>query len=234
MNIDALAAVKVARAEAKLTRAKLELSYAVVKAPFNGVVSKVLVAEGDRLQLGAPTVHLFDRSVMQVRAAIPTDYLRRIKEHIHKNEKVTATVEAYGHTVVLDLMNLTSSLSNTGASVDALFQVKESSSWLMLGQILSLSLMFPEVQAVASVPPQALYEQNRVYAIEQGRLVPIDVQLVGETRTNGQHELLLRSNKLQEGMLLLGSHLSHAKEGLKVNPNNQMNTDGSLAVQEPI
>ncbi|WP_075187474.1 efflux RND transporter periplasmic adaptor subunit [Teredinibacter haidensis] len=231
-NTEKLAEANVTRALAKLERANLQLSYATVTAPFNGVVSKVLISEGDRLQVGSPTLQIFDREELQVRSAISNAYVSAIKTALTANQTIVASTEAYQHKVELELVNLTSSVSSSGASVDGLFRVTDSGEWLVLGQMLPISLQMPTENAVVLIPPQALYDQDYVYAIENGSLVPLKVEVVGETSLRGKTKLLLRSNDLHDGILLLGSRLANAKTGLKVEPRVKIDYAPILADAE--
>lgn len=231
-NTEKLAEAKVARAEAELARARLQLSYATVTAPFDGVVSRIFISEGDRLQIGSPTLQMFDRNSLQVRTSIPSDYVGAIKSAIDEGKPVLAVAESYQHPVELKLINLTSSVAASGASVDGLFQVGESGDWLVLGQMLSLSLLLPKESAVVRVPPQALYDQGRVYVITDGRLVPIEVDVLGETHDRGPLELLLRSSQLHDGTVLLSSRLGNAKSGLRVDPAGRISGAPALVVQK--
>ena len=69
-----------------------------------------------------------------------------------------------------------------------------------------------------SVPYSALYGSDSLYVMtEEGRMHRVPVEQVGEVlREGGYYDALVRSERLQQGDLIITTHLPNAIEGLKV------------------
>jgi len=74
------------------------------------------------------------------------------------------------------------------------------------------------------MPFNALYGLNRVYRINDGYLEAVKITRVGEyENSQGQTQLLIRSDTLQEGDRVVSTQLPNAITGLRVEAVN----DGS-------
>ncbi len=82
---------------------------------------------------------------------------------------------------------------------------------LPIGSFVDVILSGRVIDRVARVPESALYDQNHLYLIEDGRLVPRQVALL--TWENG--EVLIASG-LDEGEQVLANYLPNAKPGMEV------------------
>ena len=65
-----LAGAQIAVARIALTNAKEALAGSVMTAPFSGEIVEVLVAPGDRLNIGAAVIDIVDRSVIEIDAVV--------------------------------------------------------------------------------------------------------------------------------------------------------------------
>ena len=78
-------------------------------------------------------------------------------------------------------------------------------------------MKLPTEANVVAIPALALYGQNRIYRIVEGRLESLAVQRVGEwTNADGTSLTLVRSSKLQNGDDILVTQLPNAVTGLLV------------------
>ncbi|HHM04217.1 MAG TPA: HlyD family efflux transporter periplasmic adaptor subunit [Gammaproteobacteria bacterium] len=204
------------RAEAEREQAALDLSRAVVKAPFPAVVSRVEVAVGDRVAVGTPLVRLFDPEALEIRAQIPADRLGAVRAALAAGRPLRATLAADGapRTAVLD--RLAAEVDPQSGGVDGLFRFTASAPALPLGQFVDLLLELPPQAGVAAIPPQALHGLERVYVLREGRMRGVDVSLVGERRVGGKTRLLVRGAGLRSGDRLITTPLPNAIDGLKV------------------
>ena len=68
-----------------------------------------------------------------------------------------------------------------------------------------------------ALPYSALYGNDTLYQVLDGRLQRIQVQRVGETMNEqGERRVLVRSTELKAGMEVVTTHLPNAVQGLKV------------------
>ncbi len=119
----------VEQAQAALDRARLELSYTVVRAPADGVVTRV-----DRLQPGthiaaaAPLFALVSATDVWVQANFKEDQL----EHMRAGEPATVEVDAYpGHTLRAKVASLS---PGTGSQFSALPAENATGNWVKVVQ----------------------------------------------------------------------------------------------------
>ena len=90
----AIASATIKEREAELSQSKLNLSYTVITAAEDGLVSKVNVREGQYLQAGASVFSIVRDNNVWVVANFKETQL----ENIHEGEKVTIAVDAFpGH-----------------------------------------------------------------------------------------------------------------------------------------
>ncbi len=82
---------------------------------------------------------------------------------------------------------------------------------LPIGSFVDVVLSGHDIERVARVPESAVYDQNHLFLIEDGRLVSRQVQPL--TWENGE---VLISKGLDEGERILANHLPNAKPGMQV------------------
>ncbi|MGH8428396.1 MAG: HlyD family secretion protein [Gammaproteobacteria bacterium] len=78
-------------AAAALAKAKLDLSYTVVRAPAQGIAGSVTVRPGDVLSAGSPALPLVETAVFWIKANFKETQLT----HMHPGQPVTVSVDAY-------------------------------------------------------------------------------------------------------------------------------------------
>jgi hypothetical protein len=88
-----------------------------------------------------------------------------------------------------------------------------------------LELQLPAVDDAIAVPRSALYGNDHVYRVSEGRLERVRVERLGESRGESQGELrgddrgsrlLLRSDALRPGDRIATTQLPNAVDGLRV------------------
>ena len=85
-----------------------------------------------------------------------------------------------------------------------------------------MTLSLPPVVDVVRVPIQAIYGQDRLFVVEDDRLLAIPVERMGELQdADGQYSVLVRADRLQAGGRVMTSQLTNAITGLKVEVNEQ-------------
>ncbi len=83
--------------------------------------------------------------------------------------------------------------------------------------MVDLYVTMPREPDVVAVPIQAIYDDTRIYVVEQDRLHAVEVERVGERRAAaGGYEVIVRAPELLSGDSILVTQLPKASEGLKV------------------
>ncbi|MFB6259746.1 MAG: hypothetical protein ABEK42_03415, partial [Thiohalorhabdaceae bacterium] len=109
--------------------------------------------------------------------------------------------------------------SPEGASgVEGLFRIQgKAPEGLALGRFAEVVAELPPRPGLVAVPPAALYEQDRIYVVRDGRLAALTVERVGQKAVaGGPGRLLLRPEGLRSGDRVVTTQLPNASEGLRV------------------
>ncbi|WP_456415378.1 efflux RND transporter periplasmic adaptor subunit [Thiolapillus sp.] len=205
------------RARAALEKARLQLERTRVKAPFDGRVVKVLVAQGHRANAGAPLLEMFENASLMFRAMLPAIYVPQVRKALAEEKPLVVAGAVDGNEVRGHLISLGAEVRQGSGGVEALFQIDSGWDWLQKGRVMQLRLTLPKQSGVMPVPFEALYGSDKVYVIDaQQRLRPVRVERVGEIWLNGKNQVLIRSPQLKSGQQLLVTQLPNAVESLLV------------------
>lgn len=207
---------RLAQAQANLAQAELVLQRSRIIAPFSGLVAEVTVAAGDQVNAGQVLVRLYPAAGLEVRAKLPAPLQDEFLAAFTQGQRPHATARVGGETLHFRLTRLAGAADARG--LDAFFALDKPSAALRLGELVSLSVVRSPVDGVVAVPYSALFDGNRVYRIERGRLAALEVEVVGEASQPhlSSPRLLVRSPALKDSDYLLVTHLPHAISGLKV------------------
>ena len=75
----------------------------------------------------------------------------------------------------------------------------------------------PAVEHVIALPLQSVYDNKRVFTIDEGRLRSVEVSPIGQrVNAQGKLEILVKESTLKSGVAILASNLPKAASGLKV------------------
>ncbi|MBL4827086.1 MAG: HlyD family efflux transporter periplasmic adaptor subunit [Spongiibacteraceae bacterium] len=208
------------RAQALLGKAQLDVERTRIYAPFDGAITKRLVAAGDRVEIGRGLIKLYDTAAMEVRAAIPAHHLPKLHAALAQNQALIANAQINQQAYLLRLESLSAEVNTTRSAVDGLFSFQQMHYPPTLGQVVNLQLALPETSGLVAVPAQAVYDSQRVYLVEEERLLAVDINIVGEMEnTQGQFRLLIQADAFKLGQLLMTSQLAAASTELKVSFN---------------
>lgn len=203
------------RSRAQLDEAKLALERSQVIAPFDGVVSSVEVAVGDRVQSAQVLLRLYPIDRLEVRARIPVRYQAELHAAIEAEALLEAHAELAGHAIELELDRLAGEADPSG--IDGYFRVTGGVERLRLGNLLKLQLQRPVQPALVQIPFQSIYGNNRIYLLREARMHGIQVETVGQyLPPDADPALLIRSPELNPGDKIIRTHLPNAVTGLKV------------------
>jgi len=204
-----------ARQQARLAEAELALERSVVLAPFDGIVAAVHVAAGDRIAAGTVQLELYPVDDLEVRARIATRYQEELQAALANGRPLHATADYGGRELRLDLVRIAGISDPSG--VDAYFRVTTGGETLRLGNLLRLDLFRPIEEESIPVPYRALYGNDRLYLLRDGRMSGIDITLLGPQAGDGTAgRVLIRSSAIAAGDAIIVTHLPNAVTGLPV------------------
>jgi hypothetical protein len=170
---------------------------------------------GDQVSKGQVLARMFALDSLQVRARIPAPYQAELVTALRERGELPAEAEIGKQALALTLDRIAGEAGPSG--VDGLFHVAGDPAALRLGQMLTLRLERPARDDVIAVPFRAVYGGGRVYKLEAGRMVGVDVETLGERRGGDAGErLLVRSPQIQAGDLIVTTHMPNAVDGLRV------------------
>jgi multidrug efflux pump subunit AcrA (membrane-fusion protein) len=204
------------RAELALAQAENDQAKATLRAPFDGVVTGVLVGVGSRVQAGSPLLALYAKENLEISALIPENHLARVRQALAAGEKLVAYAPKISSEKTFLLKRLSAEVSSGSGGILAFFALAPDDAFA-LGETLSLRLRLPPVASVR-LPASALYQQRFVYRLTaENRLERVVVTLLGEQQSpNGQSLVLLQSAELRPGDRVMTTTLPNAINGLQV------------------
>ncbi len=215
---------RIAQLESRLEKAvalrelaHLDVSRTTVRSPFDGRVARVFVSPGDRVRSADPLLRVFDTSAVEIRAQIPNRHLPAVRTSIANRQALAAEASVDGRTVRAVLDRLGSEISAGRGGVDAIFEIFEEGDWLQLGRTLEMTVTLPPAVGVVALPSSAVYGTDRVYKLENDRMVAVQIERRGELREPGrQTRVLVAAPELGDGDQVIVTQLPNAIDGLKV------------------
>jgi RND family efflux transporter MFP subunit len=218
------AGAAVDRSMARLENQRINLQRADIRAPFDGRISKLLVSPGDRVQPGQVLISLYDSNALQIRVPVPSSAASTMKRALREGTPIAAEIN--GQKIEASLAQLASEVGRGKSGVDALFTVADKDGKLELGRAVELTITMPAIEDVIPLPLQSVYDNKRVYLIEEGRLRSVQVAPIGQRlNSQGELEILVRRDTLASGVAILASNLPKAATGLKVDVINEANPE---------
>lgn len=212
---------RVAKAEALLDQARLDLDHATIRAPFSGPVISVDASPGDYSASGAVLVEVADASGFEVRAPIPDTYRARVRRYLRAGQPVTAAAMIGGVQTALLLTRFAGNVRAGHSGSDAFFEINAAagSAPPEVGRVVNLTITLPPEANLVALPVQSIYENDRIYQVHNSRLKALTVERLGDHQTQaGEYRILVRSSELEAGLSILTTQLPKAISGLLVRP----------------
>ena len=224
---------RLAQLEARLSRnralalqAQHDLQRATVVAPFDGIILNIMVSPGERVRPGEVLLETYATEQVELRALLPQKFVAIIKRSLANEIPLPAKVKTDAGVRVVSLSRISGLITDGGHGVDALFVMNSEAvdeltiDELTIGETLEMMLVLPSVDNVFSLPVSSIYGSNRIYRVEDERLVSIKVKKLGSQYINDNQYVLVRSEKLKAGDEIITTQLPHAVSGLKVEVHN--------------
>ena len=221
---------RLAQLEARLSRNRAlaqqvqnNIERATIVAPFDGIILKIMVSPGERVRPGEVLLETYASEQVELRAQLPQKFVAIVKRSLANGIPLPAKVQTDAGKSVVFLNRISGLLADSGNGVDALFVVNsEAVDGLTIGQTLEMTLVLPPVENAFSVPLSSIYGSNRIYRVEDERLVAVTVEKLGNQYINDNQFVLVSSGKLKPGDEIISTQLPHAVTGLKVEVHNKV------------
>lgn len=223
---------RVERAQASLEATRRDVERSRFRAPFAGVVSQVQVAVGDQVSSNAELMQFYPVEGMELRATLPQIYSQAFIQALADDEKLVARTLDLQPPMSMTLQRIAGLAEARG--VEAIFELDEPAPQLRLGTLLAVSVPRPTRDDSVALPYSALYGNDTVYQLVDGRMARLRVERVGEIlRDDGSRWVLVRSDQLKPGMQVIVTHLPNAIDGLRVDPIDAPASTAEPAAAEP-
>ena len=224
---------RLAQLEARLSRNRAlaqqvqhDLQRATVVAPFDGIILNIMVSPGERVRPGEVLLETYATEQVELRALLPEKFVALVKQSLANEIPLQASVKTDAGARVVFLNRISGLITDGGHGVDALFAINSDAAdkltidELTIGETLEMTLILPPVENVFSLPVSSIYGSNRIYRVEDERLVAVKVEKLGSQYINDNQYVLVRNEKLKAGDEIITTQLPHAVSGLKVEVHN--------------
>jgi len=223
---------RLSRSRALAEQAEIDLARATVTAPFDGIILKTMVSPGERVRPGEAMLEMYATDRIELRAQLPQKFISIVKNSISRQQPFQATVKTDNGRRVATLDRISGSVADGGHGVDALFRIdSDAADTLTIGDTLEMTLELPAVEDVFSVPVSSIYGTDRIYRVENDRLIAVKVEKMGRQYNDGRQFVLVRSDDLKPGDEVITTQLPLAVSGLKVEVRNQTTSSPELSQQ---
>ena len=223
---------RLSRSRALVEQAEIDLARAAVTAPFDGTILKTLVSPGERVRPGEAMLEMYATDRIELRAQLPQKFISIVKRSLAQQQPFQATVKTDNGERVVTLDRISGSIANDGHGVDALFKVEsDAADTFTIGDTLEMTLELPAIEDVFSVPVSSIYGTDRIYRVENERLVAVNVEKLGNQYRDGRQFVLVRSDSIKPGDEIITTQLPLAVNGLKVEVRNQKTTNTEISQQ---
>jgi RND family efflux transporter MFP subunit len=195
---------KIAQAEARVASVSAQIEERILRAPFNGVVSKIDATRGEIVTASTPVATVISDNAFQVTVQIPEIDIVNVVPGL----SASITLDAYGPSVVFPAKVTSVDTSQTtvdGVSVyEATVVFDASDPRILSGMTATVDVLKSKVEGVISVPASFLQTDDSGTFVNTGTIdAPIKTYVTTGLRgTNSDVEI---RNGLSEGVVITGS-----------------------------
>ncbi|MGI9392870.1 MAG: efflux RND transporter periplasmic adaptor subunit, partial [Parvibaculales bacterium] len=205
------------RRESSVARAERDFKNTLITAPFDGVLSNLNVREGRRVNVNERLANLTDLSRLDVRFNLSDSQYGGLLSMQEKLEgrKVTVYWRAGNETRVFDAVieRTGAKIGSTTRGIDVYARIISNEAFRLVrgGAFVEVRLPDRLYSNVTKIPQEALYENQYIFIIKEGRLEKRNVILEGKSG-----EEVFISGNLQNGELILISQFPAVGVGVRV------------------
>lgn len=205
---------RLAKADSARQLARLNRQRGQVVAPYDGRVAKVSVSQGERVSMGTTMIEFYGLDSLELRAQLPVRDFYQIDQRLQAGELVHAHLIGFdGVSSALQLDRMAGEASTSG--IDLFFTLPEALQYYRPGDLMEVELQGASIERAVALPYSALYGNDRIYLIEDGRLKAVTVKVLGDLVVDGKLWALIKPS-FSSGSKVNITHLPNAVSGLKV------------------
>lgn len=186
-----------------------DLDAATIRAQADGLIDDILVQPGQTVSSGTQLLTLQSTEAFQIRATLPSQHLALLD----RDNPLQGRIVWQGEPTVLALDSWGLNASQGGVAV--ILNLVDPKPPLIAGTFSDLNLLLPVVNNVLSVPTNALYGNNRIYEVADGRLVEHTAEIVGQDPERPSDAYVVRSSIAADADILV-TRLDRPEAGFRV------------------
>lgn len=205
-----------AKIMAVLKQTERDLEYTRVIAPFDGRITDMMVVGGDRVVRGGQLLRLYNESALELRVQVPSSVVQTLQRSIEAGARITGRAVHHGQAIPVELNRLSALVEQGRGGIDTFFRATNGA-LPTLGTILEVVVNLPAIPDAVVLSPDTLYDQDRVYVIDDDRLVVRKARFLGtHSFENGEHQVILDGQDFAQGELIMSTRLPQAVGGMRV------------------
>lgn len=215
----------------QLAEAERALENTVLTAPFSGYVAEVNAEVGRLMNASDVAVRLIDRQAVEVSFTLSDRQFGRIVEAEGDVIGRPIDVNWYLGDSPISFEGRIARLSpqisavSGGVKIFATINPGETGNVLRPGAFVEVLVPDRTYDAVVTVPERSIYPGDTIFLVEDDRLTPREIEVVGFSETG----ILIRGDLEADDRILL-TKITEAGEGLRVRDLSQPEGDGSRTV----
>ncbi|MBL4667167.1 MAG: efflux RND transporter periplasmic adaptor subunit, partial [Sneathiella sp.] len=205
------------RQKIALSMAERDLENTRLLAPFSGYLSNISVELGKRIDAKDPVAKIIDATHMEAQFHLSNQQygilLDSPKGVIGRKVKTTWSVGQSSHTFGGEIARIGSEIKSETGGVE-IYAVLNNTAELQLlrpGAFVDVTLNSISFENAVQLPDHAVFEDNIVYIVEDGRLQPRKIEILSHDGTN-----LIVGGDLNAGDKILTSRFAEVGPGIKV------------------
>lgn len=191
----------------------LDIQDSIIRSPYDGVIITLNASIGEVAKPRVSLVTVFNTSKINIRSEVPIDNITNLRLILKKENKVLAITNSEIIPITLDRISSSISQGDTGLNV---FFSGDLSKY-PLGQVVKIITSIPTINESILLPESAIYNEKYIYKINDNKLTPIEVVVLGKRyNENSETEILVYSNGILKDDLILISNLPDAHKDKQV------------------
>lgn len=196
--------------ELALAAAQRQLDHATLIAPFDGILAKIHVKVGQRINAGQPLFRLYSQDALTVSAQLPTSLLAQ-------RSALNGSIEANGRSSAVSFDHAEAQLAAGQSGFNSWFRIEQPADWLP-GDVVRLTLNTAAQSGTLAVPATAVFQDKWIYQVDdEQRLAAVEINVLG-TLSKAEEDLLVVEPKtdMPERVRLLLTRLNNPTTGMKI------------------
>ncbi len=207
--------LKLESAKASLALAELDLQYAAVKAPINGVVARRHIKEGHLAKPDQALFHIVQHQVLRAEVAVPEHYLAAIRQARQARQAQLSFAALPGQHFQARVSRVSPVVDAATGTTRVTLHLDNPQGQLLPGMFAQVDIQYDTHENARLVPRQAVISQG-----SQPKLFVVGQDSVAELRNvtlgygDNDHVEVLQGLQPGEQVVTLGQH--HLKDQAKV------------------